>query len=163
MIVGLNSCCITHALRANHVICIGMLKDFWLSPKVNRSKAEGAGSIDAKIQGKDIIITETIVREVLKFEDQPHYPTSFERDKVMKALRKMSYEGDYPTVLKKLFPSYWRPLVHVFLPCISENKGVLDQLNQIQTSAMVALVNNWNCNFSTFVSENMKRMLENPK
>ncbi|MFS7938506.1 hypothetical protein Hanom_Chr05g00440511 [Helianthus anomalus] len=81
----------------------------------------------------------------------------------MKALSKMSYEGDYPTVLKKLFPPYWRPLVHVFLLCISENKGELDQLNQIKTSAMVVLVNNWAYNFSAFVFENMKRMLENPK
>ncbi|MFS7938503.1 hypothetical protein Hanom_Chr05g00440481 [Helianthus anomalus] len=105
LIVGLN-CCITHALKANPVICIDMLKNFWLSPKVNRSEAE---------------------------------------------------------VLKKLFPPYWRPLVHVFLLCISENKGGLDQLNQIKTSAMVALVNNWAYNFSAFVFENMKRMLENPK
>ncbi|KAF5784606.1 hypothetical protein HanRHA438_Chr10g0430511 [Helianthus annuus] len=81
----------------------------------------------------------------------------------MKALRKTSYEGEYHTVLKKLFPPYWRLLVHVFLLCISENKGGLDQLTQIQTSAMVALVNNWDYNFSAFVFDNMKRMLENQK
>ncbi|MFS8008874.1 hypothetical protein Hanom_Chr14g01278021 [Helianthus anomalus] len=74
--------------------------------KVNQSGAEGVGSIDAEIQGKDIIITEAIVHQVLKFEDQTHHPTTFGRDKVMKALRKMSYVGDYPTVLKKLFPPY---------------------------------------------------------
>ncbi|KAJ0788426.1 hypothetical protein HanPI659440_Chr05g0191551 [Helianthus annuus] len=75
----------------------------------------------------------------------------------------MSYEGVYPTVLKKLFPPYWRLLVHVFLICIPENKGGLDQLNRIQTCAMVALVNNQDYNFSAFVFDNMKRMLENLK
>ncbi|KAF5811715.1 putative Longin domain-containing protein [Helianthus annuus] len=163
LIVGLNSCRITHALKANPVICIDMIKDFWLTAKVNRSGAEGSGSIDAKIQGKDIVISEAVVREVLKFDDQPHHPTTFGMVKVMKALRKMSYEGDYPTVLKKLFPPYWRLLVHVLLFCLSENKGGLDQLNQIQASAMVALVNNWDYNFSAFVFDNMKSMLENPK
>ncbi|KAF5781453.1 hypothetical protein HanXRQr2_Chr11g0483841 [Helianthus annuus] len=143
MIAGLNTCRITHALNANPIICIDMVKDFWLSAKVNRSGARGAGSVDAKIQGKDIIITEAIVREVLKFEDQAQHLTTFRRDKVMKALRRMSYEGEYPTVLKKLFPPYWRLL--------------------IRTSAMVALVNNWDYNFSAFVFDNMKRMLENPK
>ncbi|KAM0063564.1 hypothetical protein Hdeb2414_s0003g00092371 [Helianthus debilis subsp. tardiflorus] len=75
----------------------------------------------------------------------------------------MSYEGEYPTVLKKLFPPYRRLLVHMFLLCISKNKGGLDQLNQIQTSSMVALVNNLDYNFSVLVFDNMKRMLENPK
>ncbi|KAJ0501030.1 hypothetical protein HanRHA438_Chr11g0496201 [Helianthus annuus] len=142
MIFGLNSCRITCAMKVNPVICRDMIRDFWLSSKVNRSGAEGAGSIDAKIQGKDIVITKAIVREVLKFEDQTHHPTIFGRDKVIKALRKMSYEGEYPTMLKKLFPPYWRLLVHMLLLCISENKGGLDQLNKIQTSVMVVLVNN---------------------
>ncbi|MFS7996998.1 hypothetical protein Hanom_Chr12g01136551 [Helianthus anomalus] len=98
---------------------------------------EGSGSIDAKILGKDIVISKVVVREVLRFEDQSHHPTTFVRDKVMKALPRMSYENEYPTVLKKLFPPYWRLLVHVFLLCISENKGGLDQLNQIQSSSML--------------------------
>ncbi|KAF5811178.1 hypothetical protein HanRHA438_Chr04g0188051 [Helianthus annuus] len=50
-----------------------MVKDFWLSAEVNRSRAGGAGSVDAKIQGKTL---------------------SFGRDKVMKPLRRMSYESE---------------------------------------------------------------------
>ncbi|KAF5803081.1 hypothetical protein HanRHA438_Chr06g0276311 [Helianthus annuus] len=52
----------------------------------------------------------------------------------------MSYEWGYPTVLKKLFPPYWRLLVHFFLQCIAENKGGFDQINKTQTSAIVALM-----------------------
>ncbi|KAJ0592204.1 hypothetical protein HanRHA438_Chr03g0109761 [Helianthus annuus] len=75
----------------------------------------------------------------------------------------MSYEWSYPTVLKKLFPPYWRLLVHFFLQCITENKGGFDQLNKTQTSVIVALVNEWDFNFSTFIFYNMKKMLEDPK
>ncbi|MFS7968768.1 hypothetical protein Hanom_Chr09g00801391 [Helianthus anomalus] len=61
----------------------------------------------------------------------------------------MGYEGIYPTVLKKLFPSYWRLL------CTSSYKT--------QTCAIVALVNIWDFNFSAFIFDNMKKMLEDPK
>ncbi|KAJ0804560.1 hypothetical protein HanPI659440_Chr02g0039421 [Helianthus annuus] len=74
----------------------------------------------------------------------------------------MSYERGYPTVLKKLFPPYWRLLVHFVLQCIAENKGGWDQLNETQTSAVVALVNEWEYNFSAFIFDNMKKMLEDP-
>ncbi|KAM0057388.1 hypothetical protein Hdeb2414_s0005g00157631 [Helianthus debilis subsp. tardiflorus] len=146
MIVGLNDCRITHALKTNPVICHDGVKDFWLSAKFNRRGAKGAGSIGEKVQKKEIIVTEAIVCEVLKFGYQFYHPTSFERDKVVKALRRMSYERDYPTVLKKLFPPYWILLVHIFLECISVNKGGLNHLNLTQASAMVALVNNWDYN-----------------
>ncbi|KAF5774611.1 hypothetical protein HanRHA438_Chr13g0612921 [Helianthus annuus] len=75
----------------------------------------------------------------------------------------MSYEGGYPTVLNKLFPPYWRLLVHFFLQCVAENKGGWDQLNKTQTSAVVALVNEWDYNFSAFIFDNMKKMLDDPK
>ncbi|MFS8021363.1 hypothetical protein Hanom_Chr16g01426551 [Helianthus anomalus] len=75
----------------------------------------------------------------------------------------MSYEGGYPTVLKKLFPPCWRLLVHFFLHCIIENKGGFDQLKKTQTSAIVALVNGGDFNFSAFIFDNMKKMLEDPK
>ncbi|KAJ0692388.1 hypothetical protein HanPI659440_Chr15g0585361 [Helianthus annuus] len=75
----------------------------------------------------------------------------------------MSYEGGYPNVLKKLFPPYRRLLVHFFLQCIAENKGGWDQLNKTQTSAFVALMNGWDYNFSAFIFDNMKKMLDDPK
>ncbi|KAJ0441473.1 hypothetical protein HanIR_Chr16g0798141 [Helianthus annuus] len=104
-----------------------------------------------------------MVREVLKFGDQPHFPTSFEQSRVLPALQRISYEGGYPTVLKKLFPPYWRLLVHIFLQCIAENKGGFDQLNKTQAYTLVALVNSWDYNFSAFIFDNMKKMLEDPK
>ncbi|MFS8034461.1 hypothetical protein Hanom_Chr17g01581391 [Helianthus anomalus] len=75
----------------------------------------------------------------------------------------MSYKGGYPTVPKKLFPPYWRSLVHFFPQCIAENKGGFDQLNKTQTSTIVALVNGWDFNFSAFIFDNVKKMLEDQK
>ncbi|MFS7946483.1 hypothetical protein Hanom_Chr06g00536811 [Helianthus anomalus] len=47
--------------------------------------------------------------------------------------------------------------------CITENKGGFDQLNKTQTFAIIALVNGWDFNLSTFIFDNMKKMLEDPK
>ncbi|KAM0061545.1 hypothetical protein Hdeb2414_s0004g00137351 [Helianthus debilis subsp. tardiflorus] len=133
---------------------------FWNTSKINR---QGAGSIEATVHKTKIIVSKAVIREVLRLGDQPHHPTLYDQSRVQAALRRMSYEGGYPTVLKKLFPPYWRLLVHFFFQCISENKGGWDQLNKTQTSAIVALVNGWDYNFSAFIFDNMKKMLDDPK
>ncbi|MFS7930175.1 hypothetical protein Hanom_Chr04g00341031 [Helianthus anomalus] len=97
VIVGLNSCWITHALKVNPIISSDTVRGFWLIAKVNRSGPEGATSLGAKVQEKDIVITEVVIRKYLTFGDQTHHPTSFRRDRVVKALRKMSYEGECNT------------------------------------------------------------------
>ncbi|MFS7968297.1 hypothetical protein Hanom_Chr09g00795791 [Helianthus anomalus] len=130
LIVGLNNCRISHALKTNPSIC--------------HDYANGVGGIGANVKKKEIVITEAIVHEVLKFGDQPNHPTSYKQDRVLPAQRRMSSEGNY-------------------LTCIAENKGGLDQLNKSQASALVALVNDWNYNFSAFIFDNMKKMLEDLK
>ncbi|KAM0040159.1 hypothetical protein Hdeb2414_s0012g00390521 [Helianthus debilis subsp. tardiflorus] len=160
LIRGLNNCPITHALRAEPAICNSCINTFWNTTKINR---QGAGSIEATVQKTKIIVTEAIVREVLRLGDQPHHPMSYDQTRVLAALRRMSYEVGYLIVLKKLFPPYLRLLVHFFLQCIAENKGGFDQLIKTQTSAIVALVNGWDFNFSAFIFDNMKKMLDDPK
>ncbi|KAJ0800563.1 hypothetical protein HanPI659440_Chr03g0104521 [Helianthus annuus] len=163
LIRGLNNCPITHALRVEPVICNSCINTFWNTAEINRQGAKGAGTIEATVQKKKIIVSEAIVREVLRLGDLPQHPTSYNQTRVLAALRRMSYEGAYLTVLKKMFPPYWRLLVHFFLQCIAENKGGFDQLNKTQTCALVALVNEWDFNFSAFVFDNMKKMLKDPK
>ncbi|MFS7977598.1 hypothetical protein Hanom_Chr10g00905901 [Helianthus anomalus] len=103
--MDLNNCPITHALRAELAICNSCINTFWNTAKINRQGAEGAGTIEATVQ-KKIFVSEAIVREVLRLGDQPHHPTSYNQTRVLAALRRTSYEGSYPIVLKKLFPLY---------------------------------------------------------
>ncbi|MFS7964279.1 hypothetical protein Hanom_Chr08g00748311 [Helianthus anomalus] len=123
LIKGLNKCPLTHALRANHVICSSCINTFWNIAKITRQRA---GSIEATVQKTKILVSEAVIREVLRLEDQPHHPKLYDQSRVQAALRRRSYEGGYPTVAKKLFPPYWRLLVHFFLQCIAENKGGWD-------------------------------------
>ncbi|KAF5783128.1 hypothetical protein HanXRQr2_Chr11g0504311 [Helianthus annuus] len=141
LIRGLNNCPLTHALRTNPVICSNCINSFWNNAKIMR---QGASYIESTIQKTKIIISEEVIREVLRFGDQPDHPTLYDQARVQTALRRMGYEGGYPT-------------------CIAENKGGWDQMNKTQTSAVVALVNEWDYNFSAFIFDNMKKMLEDPK
>ncbi|MFS7947259.1 hypothetical protein Hanom_Chr06g00546091 [Helianthus anomalus] len=50
--------------------------------------------------------------------------------------------------------------MHLFLLCISENKGGLNQLNQIHSSAFMSLIEDWDYDYSAFVFDNMKKNLE---
>ncbi|MFS7929796.1 hypothetical protein Hanom_Chr04g00336641 [Helianthus anomalus] len=63
-----------------------------------------------------------MIREVLLFGDAAEDPVEHEKEKVIKVLDKMSYEGSYLPTTKKLLHPYWRLLAHVYLVCISGNK-----------------------------------------
>ncbi|MFS7920266.1 hypothetical protein Hanom_Chr03g00222461 [Helianthus anomalus] len=49
LIKGLNKGPITHALRAEPVICNSCINTFWNTEKVNRQGADGAGTIEATL------------------------------------------------------------------------------------------------------------------
>lgn len=53
--------------------------------------------------------------------------------------------------------------MHIFLLCISGNKGGLDQLNQVQSSAIVALTMGWDYNMSKYVFSEMIENLNGKK
>ncbi|MFS8024462.1 hypothetical protein Hanom_Chr16g01463511 [Helianthus anomalus] len=58
---------------------------------------KGAGSIEATVKKTKIIVSEAVIREVLRLGDQPHHPMLSDQSRVQVALRMMSYEGGYPT------------------------------------------------------------------
>ncbi|CAI9285741.1 unnamed protein product [Lactuca saligna] len=108
-------------------------------------------------------IYEQVIREVLEFGDASAFPIEYSADQVKEVLEMMCYEGTYPPTIKKLLPPYWRFLTHSFVICISRRKGGFDEISQTVTSAIFALVMNWDYNFSKFVFEEMKSNLQGKK
>ncbi|KAJ0694622.1 hypothetical protein HanPI659440_Chr15g0610931 [Helianthus annuus] len=151
MIVGLNTCKISYALRDNPMNDKDMIQTFWKTASINRKGANGRGMVEATIQKKTIIFSEAVVREVLLFGDKSTDPTVFSRDAILGVLPKLSYGGTYPPTIEENASSLWRLLIHMFLQCIAINKGVLEQLNQVQTCVFVDLIEDWGYNFSAFV------------
>ncbi|KAJ0878136.1 hypothetical protein HanRHA438_Chr10g0436301 [Helianthus annuus] len=155
LIKGLNTCRIVHALRDNPVVYESLIRDFWKTAKVEI--VEGKGAIAAEIDGTKIIVTEQVIREVLQFNDQEADPIELAAGVIEAILPRLSYEGRFPPLVKKFVHPYWRLLLHMFLLCMTENRGGTDQLNTTQTAALICVITNEPFNYSRYVLEAMKR------
>ncbi|KAL8243979.1 hypothetical protein R6Q59_010237 [Mikania micrantha] len=102
---GFNICRIFHALRMNSIIHENLIKEFWLLAK-------------------------TVIREAMAFTDKPTDPVSLLKEIIEGVLSEMGCEGVYPMLQKKLLIPYWRYIAHVFMLCMSGNKGIIDMLNK---------------------------------
>ena len=156
LIVGLNACSITHAVNANPLITRELIIGFWENAQFNKDGANGAGTLESNVRGTHVVISEQSIRRVLRFGDQPTFPTDFSIEKVREALHLMSYEGQYPPTIKKLLPPFWRLLAHIFMHCVSGRKGGFDEISHSISCAIVALVMDWDFNFSKYVFDEMK-------
>ncbi|KAJ0682382.1 hypothetical protein HanPI659440_Chr16g0646731 [Helianthus annuus] len=155
LIKGLNTCRIVHALRENPVVYESLIQDFWKTAKVEI--VEGKGAIVAEIEKTKVIVTEQIIRDVLKFNDQETDPIELPAGTVEAILPRLSYEGKFPPLVKKFVHPYWRLLLHMFLLCMTENRGGIDQLNTTQTAALICVITNEPFNYSRYILEAMKR------
>ncbi|KAJ0808447.1 hypothetical protein HanPI659440_Chr01g0003451 [Helianthus annuus] len=155
LIKGLNTCRIVHALRENPVVYESLIREFWKTAAVEIF--EGKGAIAAEIDGTKIIVTEQIIRDVLKFNDQETDPIELAAGTIEAILPRLSYEGKFPPLVKKFVHPYWRLLLHMFLLCMTENRGGIYQLNTTQTAALICVITNEPFNYSRYVLEAMKR------
>ncbi|MFS7978080.1 hypothetical protein Hanom_Chr10g00911421 [Helianthus anomalus] len=72
-------------------------------------------------------------------------------------LPRLSYEGKYPSLVKKFVHPYWRLLGHMFILCMTEKRGGTDQLKITRSAAFVCLITNQAFNYSKFIFEGTKR------
>lgn len=123
MVHCLNTCRISHAIRSNPVIYKSLVSGFWEKVVFNQKGANGAGSINSILKGKKVVVIEQIIREVLRFGDQPSSLTEIQTDLILEVLEKIGYEGTFPPTMKKLFPPYWSFLSQTFVICVSGRIG----------------------------------------
>ncbi|KAJ0475896.1 hypothetical protein HanHA300_Chr13g0470921 [Helianthus annuus] len=157
LIKGLNSCRIVHALRENLVFYESLVQEFWKTAKFDALGAGGKGAIGSEIQKKSVTVTEQMIREVLQFNNQETNPIELLAGTVEAILPRLSYEGKYPSLVKKFVHPYWRLLVHMLILCMTENRGGTDQLSITQSAAFVCLITNQPFNYSKYIFEGMER------
>ena len=97
---GLKNCSLSYALQQNPSKCSVCINDFWKHAEF--IELQEGDVIKTTVQGIPMVVTEQTIREVLKFKDQPHFPTSYPTDQVVPVLTRMGYEGSYPPTKKKL-------------------------------------------------------------
>ncbi|KAI3742283.1 hypothetical protein L1987_59963 [Smallanthus sonchifolius] len=143
------------ALTVNPTIYISHMADFWNS--ASYSIEHGIPQIKAKVDGKDITVTEATLRKYLRLQDEGA-ANSYTKDEYMRTFVSIGYTGnqqDY-TIEKALLGPPWKYLCHTLFQCISQKRSGWLQLSSGLASAVHGLVTAQNINFSHLIFEGLR-------
>lgn len=105
MVHGLKKCRLASALTLSPVIYQNQIKEFWSIVVVQ--KGDGNSKfVEGTVKGRKIVVTEQIIREVLRIEDQRSFLTEIAMDQTEEIIKQMRYEREFPPTIKKLLPPY---------------------------------------------------------
>ncbi|GJT64554.1 hypothetical protein Tco_1016034 [Tanacetum coccineum] len=155
----LNASYVQYALTVNPTIYTTCIKQFWASAKVKIVNEER--QIQALVDKKKVIITETSIRSNLKLDDAEginDLPTAT----IFEELERMGYENltQKLTFYKAYFSSQWKFLIHTILQCLSAKTTTWNEFSSTMASAMICLATNQIFNFSKYIFNNMVKHLE---
>ncbi|GJR81494.1 hypothetical protein Tco_0152279 [Tanacetum coccineum] len=98
---------------------------------LNASSIRYALTIQALVDGKKVIVTETSVRRALQLKDAEAF-----------------------------FSPQWKFLIHIILQCLSPKTTAWNEFSSIMASAVICLATNQKFNFSKYIFDNMVKNLE---
>ncbi|GKE28843.1 hypothetical protein Tco_1444227, partial [Tanacetum coccineum] len=155
----LNAHPIKYALTVNPTIYTSCIDQFWATAKVKTVNEEV--QIQALVDKKKVIITETSVRSDLKLEDAEGtecLPNAI----VFEQLTLMGYENltKKLTFYKAFFSPQWKFLIHTILQCLSAKTTAWNEFSSTMASAVICLATNQKFNFSKYIFDNMVKNLE---
>ncbi|GKB95526.1 hypothetical protein Tco_0981663 [Tanacetum coccineum] len=118
--------------------------------------------LQALIDGKKIIITESIVRRDLKLEDAEGVDC-LPNATIFEQLTLMGYEkiSQKLTFYKAFFSPQWKFLIHTILQCLSSKTTSWNEFSSTMASAIICLATNQKFNFLKYIFESMVKNLDN--
>ncbi|GKB48869.1 hypothetical protein Tco_0899622 [Tanacetum coccineum] len=155
----LNASYVQYALTINPTIYTTCIEQFWASVKAKI--VNGKRQIQALVDKKKVIITETSIRSDLKLDDAEGIdclPTA----SIFAELERMGYEHltQKLTFYKAYFSSQWKFLIHTILQCLSAKTTAWNEFSSTMASAIICLATNQTFNFSKYIFDNMVKHLE---
>ncbi|GJZ46898.1 hypothetical protein Tco_0600730 [Tanacetum coccineum] len=155
----LNTIFVQYALTVSPTIYTTCIEQFWTSAKAKTVNEER--QIQALVDKKKVIITETSIRSDLKLDDAEGtdcLPTAT----IFAELERMGYENltQKLTFYKAYFSSQWKFLIHTLLQCLSAKTTSWNEFSSTMASAIICLATNKNFNFSKYIFDNMVKNLE---
>ncbi|GJX06135.1 hypothetical protein Tco_0194067 [Tanacetum coccineum] len=156
----LNSHTIKYALTINPTIYTSCIEQFWATIKAKT--INGEVQLQALVDGKKIIITESIVRRDLQLEDAEGVDC-LPNATIFEQLTLMGYEkiSQKLTFYKAFFSPQWKFLIHIILQCLSSRTTAWNEFSSIMASAIIYLATNQKFNFSKYIFESMVKNLDN--
>ncbi|GJV78864.1 hypothetical protein Tco_1514734 [Tanacetum coccineum] len=155
----LNANQIRYALTINPTIYTSCIEQFWATTKVKT--VNGERQIQALVDKKKVIITETSIRSDLHLEDADGtdcLPTAT----IFEELARMGYEkpSQKLTFYKAFFSPQWKFLIHTILQCLSAKSTSWNEFSSTMASAIICLATNQKFNLSKYIFDAMVKHLE---
>ncbi|GKC87451.1 putative ribonuclease H-like domain-containing protein, partial [Tanacetum coccineum] len=132
-----------------------------LVDNVKEKTINGEVQLQALVDKKNVIITESTIRRDLQLEDAEGtecLPTAT----IFEELTRMRYEilTQKLTFYKAFFSPQWKFLIHTILQCLSAKTTAWNEFSSTMASAIICLATNQKFNFSKYIFDNMVKNLE---
>ncbi|GJW52864.1 hypothetical protein Tco_0096949 [Tanacetum coccineum] len=152
----LNANQIRYALTVNPTIYTSCIEQFWATAKVKT--VNGERQLQALVDKKKVILTETSIRSDLHLEDAGGIdclPTAT----IFEELARMGYEkpSQKLTFYKAFFSPQWKFLIHTILQCLSAKTTAWNEFSSTMASAIICLATNQKFNLSKYIFDAMKK------
>ncbi|GKA50225.1 hypothetical protein Tco_0743298 [Tanacetum coccineum] len=140
--------------HAPPVVFNSLVKQFWATAVV-RPNAAGSHDLVATIDGHEVVVTESLIRAQLQFDDANGIFDMPIND-ILEGMRVIGYPTDGTvTFLKNHLSPQWRFLVHTLMNCLSPKSGSWNQFPSSIATALICLSTGRVYNFSRFILEGM--------
>ncbi|GJT37597.1 hypothetical protein Tco_0937462 [Tanacetum coccineum] len=155
----LNANSIRYAITVNPTIYTSCIKQLWATAKAKT--VNGEVHIQALVDGKKVIVTETSVRRALQLKDAEG-TECLPNATIFAKLERMRYENltQKLTFYKAFFSPQWKFLIHTILQCLSAKTTAWNEFSSTMASAIICLATNQKFNFSKYIFYNMVKNLE---
>ncbi|GJX03933.1 hypothetical protein Tco_0189849 [Tanacetum coccineum] len=155
----LNANQIHYALTVNPTIYTSCIEQFWATAKAKT--INGERQLQALVDKKKVIITETSIRSDLHLEDAGGtdcLPTAT----IFEELARMGYEkpSQRLTFYKAFFSPQWKFLIHTITQCLSAKTTAWNEFSSTMASAIICLATNQKFNLSKYIFDAMVKHLE---
>ncbi|GKE31076.1 hypothetical protein Tco_1450398 [Tanacetum coccineum] len=156
----INAHTIKYDLTVNPTIYTSCIKQFWATFKAKT--VNGEVQLQALVDRKKIIITESIVRMDLQLEDAEGVDC-LPNATIFEHLTLMGYEkiSQKLTFYKSFFFPQWKFFIHTILQCLSSKTTTWNEFSSTMASVIICLATNQKFNFSKYIFESMVKNLEN--
>nr|GEU34102.1 putative ribonuclease H-like domain-containing protein [Tanacetum cinerariifolium] len=134
----LNGSSIKYALTVNLNIYVSCIKQFWTTVAIK--KVNDVIRLQALVDKKKVVVTETTIREVLRLDDAEGVEC-LPNEEIFAELARMGYEKPSTklTFFKAFFSSQWKFLIHTILQCLSAKRTSWNEFSSSMASAVICL------------------------
>nr|GEU28611.1 retrovirus-related Pol polyprotein from transposon TNT 1-94 [Tanacetum cinerariifolium] len=152
---------VTTAVRVSTVGWIKRLEEQDMRATAKVKTINGEEQIQALVDKKKVIITETSVRSDLHLDDDEGtecLPTTT----IFEQLTLMGYENltQKLALYKDFFSPQWKFLTHTILLCLGSKTTAWNEFSSTMAFAIICLATNQNFNFSKYIFDHMVKNLE---